>query len=110
MGRDQDDTLEGWNRGLIYFRACVERSIGPHFKCRNTLIVSFPSQTPPPPIDLRQRKGRLWKSLIEFIHSYNSYNWLDVVHKHSSRRLSVPSPVAASTHEEPGAWIDHLDR
>jgi|SRR6266851_605263 len=100
MRRDQDETLEGWNRGLIYFRACVERSIGQHFKCRNTLIVLTPTTAKRPLMEIPYR----------ILSLYNSYYWLDVVHKNSSCRLSVPSPVAASTHEEPGAWIDHFDR
>jgi hypothetical protein len=65
-----------------------------------------------PRIDLRQRKGRVWKAHVEFIEFRKnispSYNRLDIVHKYSFRSFPVPSPVPASTHEEPSTWIHHF--
>jgi hypothetical protein len=53
--------------GLIYFRPCViEINRTHHFKCRN-----FDSTSPatPPTMDLRHRKNRAWKTLIEFTNT-----------------------------------------
>jgi hypothetical protein len=105
-GRVPVSKVEGSNQwvDILPEQACVMRSVRRYFKSECTLDSPYPIC--PPTIDLRQRKDRAWNTLIEFAR-YRSYNWLDVVHKNSSRSFPVPSPVTTSTHEEPSTWIDH---
>ena len=57
------------------------------------------------------RINRVWKATIDFFYKvsqgYALYNRLDVVYKYGSRGLPMPSPVPASTDEEPTSWIHH---